>query len=88
MLPPFLHCLQNVANISGTNVHRLIEEEMPDRNIQATQSKDILLMIKYEDYEEISFLPPDIGVAILVCLRSQLIFVLSLNCTQESREFQ
>ena len=28
--------------------------------------------VKYEDYEEMFFLPPDVGVAIIVCLRSLL----------------
>ena len=27
----------------------------------------MICLIKYEDYEEIFFLPPDIGVAVLVC---------------------
>ena len=29
-----------------------------------------IYLVKYEDYEEIFFLPPDVGVAVLVCFRS------------------
>ena len=49
---PFPHCLQNVADISRTNVHRFVQEEMLDlwnfsenRNVQGNQSKDILSKI-------------------------------------------
>ena len=31
--------------------------------------------VKYEDYEEIFFLAPDVGVAVLVCLRSLVLGV-------------
>ena len=30
--------------------------------------------VKYEDYEDIFFLPPNVGVAVLVCLRSPIAF--------------
>ena len=27
-----------------------------------------MCLVKYEDYEEIFFLPPDVGVGVLVCM--------------------
>ena len=39
-----------------------------NRNIQGNQSKDMLI-IKDKDYKEIFFLPPNVGITILICLR-------------------
>ena len=47
---PFRCCLQNVADISRTNIHRFVQEETlnfsKNRNIQGNQSKDILSKIQ------------------------------------------
>ena len=41
-----------------------------NRNMKGNQSKYILNLVKYEDYGEIFFLPPDLGIAVVICLRS------------------
>ena len=74
---PFPRCLQNVADISRTKVHRFVQEETLEstgfqkQTYRVTKVK--ICSIKYEGYEEIFFLPPDVGVVVLVCLRSPII---------------
>ena len=34
-----------------------------------------IYLVKYKDQEEIFFLPPDVGVAILVCLSSLFVYI-------------
>ena len=36
-----------------------------------------MCLVKYEDYEEIFFLPPDVGVTVLVCRRLLMLTLLS-----------
>ena len=50
---PFPRCLQNVADISGTNIHRFVQEETlgstnfsENRNIPGNQMKDMLNKIR------------------------------------------
>ena len=72
---PFPRCLQNVADISRTNIHRFVQEEhwisAKIGTYRVTKVK--IYLVKYKHYEEIFFLPPDIGVAVLVCLRSPVL---------------
>ena len=67
-------CLQNMADISRTNIHRFVQEETLEstefqQKIETYRvTKVKICLIKYKDYEEIFFLPPNIGVAFLVCI--------------------
>ena len=48
------------------NKSRIRVEFRKNENIQGNQ----ICLIKYENYEEIFVLPPDVGVAISICVRS------------------
>ena len=74
---PFARCLQNVADISRTNVHRFVQKETLEstefqrkRNIQGNQSKDMFSKIR--GLRRNIFFASDVGVVVLVCLRSLL----------------
>ena len=67
----FPRCLQNMTDISRTNVHRFVEKETLESTVKIetySVTKVKMCLVKYEDYEEIFFLPPEVGVAVLVCL--------------------
>ena len=55
----------------------IVHWERENRNIKGSQSKVMLIM--YEDYRETFFLPPSVGVAALVCLRSLMKELIWLN---------
>ena len=82
---PFPHCLETVADISRTNVHRFAQEETLDstefhqktETYRVTKSKDMLNKNTTEDYEEIVFFPLEVSVAVM--------HVDSTSCTSKSK---
>ena len=62
-----------MADISRTNVQRLRDAEVNRISAKIetySVTKVKICLEKHKDYEEIFFLPPDVGVAVLICLRS------------------
>ena len=56
---PFARFLQNVADISRTNVHHFVQEETLESTVISPKietyrvTKETICLIKYEDFEEI-----------------------------------
>ena len=63
---PFPRCLQNIQpsfRSEGDAGVKVISAKIETYRV----TKVKICLVRYEDYEEIFFLPPDVGVKVLVC---------------------